>query len=427
MISYNTRDWFTFIFKFHKADTFRKLLPLIISVSIYAGIIAWLELEYWKLSETNYIKNIPIMHGLLGFAISMLLVFRTNTAYDRWWEGRKLWGNLVNNSRNLAMKLQAILPAEATEERTFFRKIIPAYAYALHNHLHKEQTRVELFEDDEHKDLFKEIDNTRHIPNQVAMRIYRHIHQLHAQQKISGEQLLFLNAELSFATDPAASAQQSPSLTEEAQQKFEKAEQEVTSALEPTRVRRSESEYFVYGNYSPIDLIIPSKLGFTLGWTKNVDKSWEIEYLSGSVSVPFLVKDLGKMTDQRISLIGRSYFGSNSFNFSYGLSYMKFSAYLGDQFLSVVTGGSYPSIDLIQIDSLGFNLAIGNRWVFNKNISFGVDWISWAQPVSLQKKHSVFLDHASNSSERDSVNDAVNLISFFPRLVLFKLQLGILF
>lgn len=201
MISYNTRDWFTFIFKFHKADTFRKLLPLIIAVSAYAGIIAWLELEYWKLSETNYIKNIPIMHGLLGFAISMLLVFRTNTAYDRWWEGRKLWGNLVNNSRNLAMKLQAILPAEATEERTFFRKIIPAYAYALHNHLHKEQTRVELFEHDEHKDLFHEIDKAKHIPNQVAMLIYQHIHQLHAQQKISGEQLLFLNTEIQSFTD----------------------------------------------------------------------------------------------------------------------------------------------------------------------------------------------------------------------------------
>jgi putative membrane protein len=35
---------------------------------------------------------------MLGFVIS-LLVLRTNTAYDRWWEGRKLWGSLVNNSQ----------------------------------------------------------------------------------------------------------------------------------------------------------------------------------------------------------------------------------------------------------------------------------------------------------------------------------------
>ena len=114
MISYNTKDWFTFIFKFHKADTFRKLFPLIIAICIYSGIVAWLEIYYWKLSELSHIKNIPLMHGLLGFAISMLLVFRTNTAYDRWWEGRKLWDSLVNNSRNLAMKLQVILPPEET-------------------------------------------------------------------------------------------------------------------------------------------------------------------------------------------------------------------------------------------------------------------------------------------------------------------------
>jgi len=201
MISYNTKDWFTFIFKFHKADTFRKLLPLIIAICIYAGIVAWLELYYWKLSDLSHVKNIPIMHGLLGFAISMLLVFRTNTAYDRWWEGRKLWGSLVNNSRNLAMKLEVMLTPDAITERAFFRKIIPAYAFALHNHLHKEQTRVELFESEEHKDLFPEIDHAKHIPNQVALLMYRQVQQLHTTNKISGEQLLYLNAEMQSFTD----------------------------------------------------------------------------------------------------------------------------------------------------------------------------------------------------------------------------------
>jgi putative membrane protein len=201
MISYNPKDWFTFIFRFHKADTVRQLMPLIIGICIYSGIIAWLELEYWRLSEKSFVRNIPVMHTLLGFAISMLLVFRTNTAYDRWWEGRKLWGSLVNNSRNLAMKLDAILPADETARRSFFRKIIPAYAYALHNHLHREQTRIELFEEEEHKHVFSRIDKEKHIPNQVAMLIYKHIHDLYKEGKISGEQLIFLNNELQSFTD----------------------------------------------------------------------------------------------------------------------------------------------------------------------------------------------------------------------------------
>jgi putative membrane protein len=126
----------------------------------------------------------------------MLLVFRTKTAYDRWWEGRKLWGSLVNNSRNLAMKLNVILPAEEKAQRSFFRKIIPAYAYALHNHLRREQTRIELFEEEEHKHVFSKIDTEKHIPNQIAMLMYQHIQQLYRENKLSGEQLIFLNTEL---------------------------------------------------------------------------------------------------------------------------------------------------------------------------------------------------------------------------------------
>ena len=94
MISYNPKDWFTFIFRFHKADTFRQLFPMILAICGYAAGIAWLELEYWRLSDKSYVRNLPVMHSLLGFAISMLLVFRTNTAYDRWWDS--VVSDLVN-------------------------------------------------------------------------------------------------------------------------------------------------------------------------------------------------------------------------------------------------------------------------------------------------------------------------------------------
>jgi putative membrane protein len=201
MVSYNPKEWFTYIFRLHKADTVRKLTPLLIGMCAYSGIIAFLELEYWRLSSNSYIKGIPAMHSLLGFAISMLLVFRTNTAYDRWWEGRKLWGSLVNNSRNLAIKLNAILPLEEKAQRSFFRKIIPAYAYALHNHLHKEQTRRELFESDDHREVFQAIDLSKHVPNQIATLLFQHIATLHRENKISGEQLIFLNNELLSFTD----------------------------------------------------------------------------------------------------------------------------------------------------------------------------------------------------------------------------------
>lgn len=198
MISYNPKEWFTFIFRFHKADTFRKLLPLFIGICIYSGIIAFLELEYWKLSEKNFVRNLTTMHTLLGFAISMLLVFRTNTAYERWWEGRRLWGSLVNNSRNLAMKLNALLPADATDHRLFFRKMIPAYAKALHWHLHKGQKNTAPLKD---AGLFETADEHKHVPNQAALLMYRQIEKIREQQLLTGEQLLYINNELMSFTD----------------------------------------------------------------------------------------------------------------------------------------------------------------------------------------------------------------------------------
>ncbi|MFV8343297.1 bestrophin family protein [Flavobacterium sp. XS2P39] len=194
MISYNTKDWFTFIFRFHKADTFRTLMPIMLAIGLYSGIIGYLEVEYWKLADTSYVKNITIMHGMLGFVISLLLVFRTNTAYDRWWEGRKMWGALVNNSRNLAIKLSAILQDE--KDRNYFRKMIPGYASILHKHLNDNDTSMQLFDD---VDL--EVDHHKHKPNQVAKMLFHKINDLYDSKKITGDQLIILNAEILSFTE----------------------------------------------------------------------------------------------------------------------------------------------------------------------------------------------------------------------------------
>ena len=48
MINYNPKEWFTFIFHFHKADTFRKLFPMLIAIGAYSGLIAYLEVDVFK-------------------------------------------------------------------------------------------------------------------------------------------------------------------------------------------------------------------------------------------------------------------------------------------------------------------------------------------------------------------------------------------
>ncbi|MEO6177193.1 MAG: bestrophin family ion channel [Flavobacterium circumlabens] len=194
MISYNTKDWFSFIFHFHKSDTVRQLFPVMLAIGVYASVVGYFEVIYLGLDENHYIKNIPMMHGILGFVISMLLVFRTNTAYDRWWEARKLWGALVNNSRNFAIKLSCMLKDE--NDRKFFRKFIPAYASVLYKHLNNSETAKQLFDD---VDL--ELDHHKHKPNQVKRMMSHKINDLYEAKKITGDQLIILNAELVAFTD----------------------------------------------------------------------------------------------------------------------------------------------------------------------------------------------------------------------------------
>ncbi len=173
-------------------------LPETVGFCVYAWFIAWLEASIFRLSESSHLRNITILHSLLGFVISLLLVFRTNAAYDRWWEGRKQWGALVNNSRNLAIKLSAIL-GEDEENCSFFRNTIPAYAAALRDHLRNDIVRIELF--DNKPALADQIDHQKHIPNQLAGMMLHRVMELHRAGRISGDQLIILNAELQSFTD----------------------------------------------------------------------------------------------------------------------------------------------------------------------------------------------------------------------------------
>ncbi|QNL51148.1 bestrophin family protein [Olivibacter sp. SDN3] len=198
MIIYNPKDWLGSTLSLHRSETLRKLYPFLIAMAVYSWAVAYVEIEYLKLSSQSWLRNIPVMHSLLGFALSILLVFRTNTAYDRWWEGRKLWGLLTNNSRNLAIRVDSILPTGDRVNRNFYRKSIALFATTLKEHLQSNQTRFMLDEKDHPE--FKTLDENKHGPNQVSSMIFKRTNRLYKEGLISGDQLIILNQELlSFA------------------------------------------------------------------------------------------------------------------------------------------------------------------------------------------------------------------------------------
>lgn len=199
MIAYNPKDWFTFIFKLHKADTVQKLLPMMVAIAIYGGLIAYFEIDFFHLNKDSAAKNITIVHSLLGFVLSLLLVFRTNTAYDRWWEGRRQWGSLVNSSRNLSIKLDALLDTDDKKNRIFFAETIGLFANTLSSHLSSEKTRLIL--DELYHPELKELNGNGHLPNKITALLINKINNLVVEGKISIEHLLFVNNDLTAFTD----------------------------------------------------------------------------------------------------------------------------------------------------------------------------------------------------------------------------------
>jgi ion channel-forming bestrophin family protein len=198
MITYDSRNWLAAL-ALHRSDTFRKLLPMLALVGLLTWAIGYVETEYLQLSKGDYVSNLPVMHSLLGFAISMLLVFRTNTAYDRWWEARRLWGQLVNVSRNTAIKLAAMLPAEDQRSRAHFAALIARFARELRVHLLSEQTRLAL--DTAPPSELDGLDRSKHVPAQLAAMLHTRTHRAYREGHISGDQLIGLAADLTAFMD----------------------------------------------------------------------------------------------------------------------------------------------------------------------------------------------------------------------------------
>jgi ion channel-forming bestrophin family protein len=194
MVNYNPKSWVKLIFAFHKSDTFRILWKEIIYIGLFTLGVAWVEINYFP--EAVFLEKLISVYSLIGFVISLLLVFRTNTAYDRWWEGRKKWGEIVNDTRNLSVKLSSLL--HDPEDRVFFMRMIPNFVYAM-----KEQLRqgVDIDELELNKEEHDFLIDKVHIPTAIVGLMYDRIQQLKKRGLITESDQLILDKNLNPLLD----------------------------------------------------------------------------------------------------------------------------------------------------------------------------------------------------------------------------------
>jgi putative membrane protein len=144
-------DWLRMLFSV-RGSSFEDTWPRIAAATLVSIAITIIEkhfhIERLSLTTTPF--------TLIGVALGIFLGFRNNAAYDRFWEGRKLWGSLVNTSRSLTRQIfsltrlpdpASIVPEEQRALDDFRRRFamrVIAFAHALRHHLRDSDPRDDL-------------------------------------------------------------------------------------------------------------------------------------------------------------------------------------------------------------------------------------------------------------------------------------------
>lgn len=186
-------NWLTTILQV-QGSVLPAVLPRIL---LFCGLAASVSLLH-TLGQPIYFEKLGDLttNVIFNLVLGLLIVFRTNTSYDRFWEGRKAWGMLVVNIRNLAQQLQVAVAegAEPAEKQAVIR-LLSAFAIATKLHLRHEDINDEL------KALItpaqvEQLEASKHRPLVIVFWIRRYLQQQVAMGNTADSQVAAANTML---------------------------------------------------------------------------------------------------------------------------------------------------------------------------------------------------------------------------------------
>lgn len=191
------RSWFQLAIKV-KGSVIPEVMPRVILCSGLGLLISALN-SYGLPLPTKVFTHLIFPDLVLG----LLLVFRTNTAYDRFWEGRKLWGTLVNTVRNFARQIWVMVPAQTmddTIEKTATLKLLVAFSVAIKLHLRGEPVNSEIYNLIS-PEQYAKLQTVNHSPLEIAFWIGDYLERQHQRHLIHTYQFMALQKLLDTMVD----------------------------------------------------------------------------------------------------------------------------------------------------------------------------------------------------------------------------------
>ena len=167
-----------------------KLWTSMVLLTIY-GLLVGLAIWFEHLPPIEWGAESTVVNGL---ALGFLIGFRNNHAYDRWWEARKLWGQLINENRNLCLKVRSLIGIDAADRDAIGRLLI-AFAEALKDHLRRRDGSDEAPVSDEQDGHWA------HQPSRVAGELVDTVIRCQREGRIDGWGMLWLDNQLKCLMD----------------------------------------------------------------------------------------------------------------------------------------------------------------------------------------------------------------------------------
>jgi len=148
--------------------------------------------------------SMPFLSALIpNIVLGLLLVFRTNTAYERFWEGRKAWGSIVNTVRNLSRQIWVSIDEKEPKDREnkiSALRLLIAFAIATKLHLRAEPVNSELEPFMSQSRYFK-LKTMNNPPLEVAFWIGDYLQDQYKHKHLNAHQLTALQSLINILVD----------------------------------------------------------------------------------------------------------------------------------------------------------------------------------------------------------------------------------
>ncbi|AZA73033.1 bestrophin family protein [Chryseobacterium indoltheticum] len=190
MIVRQRTHWLKMLFIW-RGSVLKKIITQLFIITIFSVAVYYFNGKIYDYK----VKLNPTVFTLIGLALAIFMGFCNTASYDRFWEGRKLWGLLVIETRSLTRQILSFIPNVSKEEKQEIVKLISAFCWSLNYQL-RDKTETKPIQHLLSEEQFHQIQGKQFIPNIILGFISDWLNEQNKKENIDTIVLTSMNHQL---------------------------------------------------------------------------------------------------------------------------------------------------------------------------------------------------------------------------------------